>query len=463
MSLHRSLSLFVIGLASLALTAAIALIVLTNHLHRTTLELENGLHSVRLAEEMQIDLLTYLESRDAITKANAQGDLRQKLTQAREFVSTPGEAELLAEANRLVQDHFSRDRQPGSSAENDGDLERTFLALRQFVNTNVQQADESLRESARWDDIADWIGFGVSTVLLAGMGMMLVWLRMFAFRPVFEIRNGIKDFATGRKGARIPERGPEELRSIAAAFNSMASALERQYENQLSFLAGVAHDLRNPVGALKMSAGLLSSNRAVSLEKVSDLMEVIKRQVDHLDRMVGDLLDATRIETGRLELRLEEIDARKIVQAVFDLFSPVVSRGHQVSLNLPDEPVTLKCDPLRIEQVLNNLLSNAIKYSPHGGNISFGVEASTDEVIFYVSDQGLGIAEGEVPYIFEPFRRAVGLKDNLPGAGLGLSVARRIVQGHGGRIDVETQLNKGTTFRVRLRRRTAAVRFDQAV
>jgi two-component system, OmpR family, sensor histidine kinase MtrB len=342
MSLHRSLSLFVIGLASLALTAAIALIVLTNHLHRTTLELENGLHSVRLAEEMQIDLLTYLESRDAITKANAQGDLRQKLTQAREFVSTPGEAELLAEANRLVQDHFSRDRQPGSSAENDGDLERTFLALRQFVNTNVQQADESLRESARWDDIADWIGFGVSTVLLAGMGMMLVWLRMFAFRPVFEIRNGIKDFATGRKGARIPERGPEELRSIAAAFNSMASALERQYENQLSFLAGVAHDLRNPVGALKMSAGLLSSNRAVSLEKVSDLMEVIKRQVDHLDRMVGDLLDATRIETGRLELRLEEIDARKIVQAVFDLFSPVVSRGHQVSLNLPDEPVTLK-------------------------------------------------------------------------------------------------------------------------
>jgi signal transduction histidine kinase len=110
------------------------------------------------------------------------------------------------------------------------------------------------------------------------------------------------------------------------------------------------------------------------------------------------------------------------------------------------------CDPFRIEQVLNNLISNAIKYSPAGGNIELNVEQSHDDVLFQVSDHGMGIPEEELPYIFEPFRRVKIVKGDIPGVGLGLSVVRRIVQAHSGRIEVESRLGKGTTFRVRLPR-----------
>jgi signal transduction histidine kinase len=121
-------------------------------------------------------------------------------------------------------------------------------------------------------------------------------------------------------------------------------------------------------------------------------------------------------------------------------------------LHVPETKVPVRCDPFRIEQVLNNLISNAIKYSPAGGNIELNVEESHEDVQFQVSDHGMGIPEEELPYIFEPFRRVKSVKGEIPGVGLGLSVVRRIVQAHSGRIEVESRLGKGTTFRVRLPR-----------
>src|SRR6266850_222601 len=442
MSLHRSFTLFVIVLAALALSAAVSLVLLTTYLHRTTVELEAALHSVRLAEEMQIDLLTYVRSRSLIVKRDIEKDLRQKLDQSRQYVNGPEEEAARAEAEQLIENYFS--------GQQDGEnLERAFSALRKLVDINIEQADTSLRESARWDDLGDRIGIGVGAALILGVSAMLFWLGPVAFRPVFEIRNAMKTFATGRKDARAPEYGPDELRKLAAQFNEMADALVRQHENQLAFLAAVAHDLRNPIGALKMSADILSTDKAGKRDKVSELVSVIQRQVHRLDRMVGDLLDRSRIEGGRLELRFQECEARRIVQDTFDLFSSV-SQSHELVLNLPEKPVLIHCDPLRIEQVLNNLISNALKYSPDGGKVELSLEELDDDVVVRVSDQGLGIPEDELPYIFEPFRRSRTPREDIPGVGLGLSVAQRIVQAHGGRIEAESRIGIGTTFRVYL-------------
>jgi signal transduction histidine kinase len=448
MSLHRRLSLFIAGLATLALIAAVSLILLTTYLHRTTLELEEALQSVRLGEEMQIDLLTYVRTRDGPYKTAIARDLRQKLRQSENYVSAAEEGTALNQATQLIEDYFSSE-QTLPPEQRDAVLDNAFAALKQFVDVNVEQADTSLRESEQWDTVGDRIGIGVGVGLIAGTTMMLIWLGVFGFRGVFEIRDAMKDFAIGRKAARAPERGPEELRSIAAQFNSMADTLVRQYDNQLSFLAAVAHDLRNPISALKISADLLSLNQTVPPEKLPQLMSVIRRQVHQLDRMVGDLLDRSRIETGHLELRIEDCDARAIARSAFDLFSSV-STKHQFKLNLPDSAVPVRCDPLRIEQVLNNLLSNAIKYSPGGGKVELTLEEDDTELQFDVSDQGIGIPREEVPYVFEPFRRAGAPREDIPGVGLGLSVAHRIVQAHGGRIEIDTQKGKGTTFRVHL-------------
>jgi signal transduction histidine kinase len=119
-------------------------------------------------------------------------------------------------------------------------------------------------------------------------------------------------------------------------------------------------------------------------------------------------------------------------------------------LNLPNAPIFLHCDHIRIEQVLNNLIGNAIKYSPGGGNIGLSLAQAGDEAMFEVSDEGMGIPREEIPYVFEPFRRSRTDREDIPGVGLGLSVTQRIVRAHGGRIHVESQIGKGTTFRVYL-------------
>ncbi len=237
---------------------------------------------------------------------------------------------------------------------------------------------------------------------------------------------------------------------IAKQFNDMAVSLTRQYESQLSFLAAVAHDLRNPLGALKMSASILSSDRKLPPETVSNLVSVIDRQVHALDRMVGDLLDTSRIEAGHLELRITECDLRAVARDAFDLFN-LASQEHQLMLRVPNRPVIVQCDPLRIQQVLNNLVSNAIKYSPSETKIELTLEDDEQGVRLQVSDEGVGIAQDDLPYIFEPFRRTKTSKDEVPGVGLGLSVAQRIVRAHGGRIHVESEVGKGSTFRVTLR------------
>jgi signal transduction histidine kinase len=448
MSLHRILSLFALVVAALALGASVALVLLTTYLHHMSLELETGLQSVRLAEEMQIDLLMHSRTREPFVRTRLEADLRYRLQKARQYVTGSEQDSYLTETERLILTYFDKARAT-PAGESDQHLEQAFGALRRVIDTNVERAESSIRASARWDEMADWIGLGFSAVLMVGIAALLIWLRRAAFQPLFEIQSAIRDFAAGRKETRAPERGPEELRLIARQFNDMAVALERQYENQLSFLASVAHDLRNPIGTLKASADILSAERELPPETISKLMAIIKRQVHSLNRMIGDLLDTSRIEAGHLELRITECDARTIGQNVFDLFNSAAME-HHLALELPETPVHLRCDPLRIEQVLHNLISNAVKYSPLGTRVELKIEQAGEEVRFQVTDEGVGIPHQDLPYIFEPFRRTAASKGETPGVGLGLSVAQRIVRAHGGRIQVESQVGRGTIFRVYL-------------
>jgi signal transduction histidine kinase len=447
MSLHGTLTVFMAALAIIALIGAISLVLLPTYVHRAALDLQNGLHSVRLAEEMQVELLHHARANDP-DRQKLENELREKLAEATGLARTSGESAAWKEASELIERYFQNIHAGKRDEQN---WEHAFDALQQLVVINVEQSDNSVQQAARWDRIGDWIGIGSATLLTLGVSGVLIWLGIYAFRPVFEIRDAMKSFGEADRTARAPEHGPKELRRIAAQFNHMADTLTRQHENQLQFLSAVAHDLRNPLVPLKLSAQVLTSDRLSAPAKVSDLMSVIERQVHRLDRMIGDLLDRSRIEGGQLELRVVEYDARTIAQEAFNLFS-TASTSHKLFLNVPDSEVPVHCDPFRIEQVLNNLISNAIKYSPAGGNIELNVEQSHEDVLFQVSDHGMGIPEEDLPYIFEPFRRVKTVKGEIPGVGLGLSVVRRIVHAHSGRIEVESQLGKGTTFRVHLPR-----------
>jgi two-component system sensor histidine kinase MtrB len=356
MSLRRNLNIALYVLGTLALVAAISLIIYTTYMSAAVTTLADALRSVYLAQRAEIDLLTHARATNPIVTSTLEQDLREKLDQAKTFAEGQREVETLSRATRLVGAYLDKTHKfPEASKTSHPEFEPAVDALREVVEINLSHADVGELQAQRLDWWGDRIGMTVAALLIIGVGGVSIWLAVYAFRPVFAIRNAIEEFAHGNTNARAPERGPTELRMIAAQFNAMADSLARQRENQLAFLAGVAHDLRNPLSVLKLATMTTSPER----------VPIMKRQVDYLDRMVGDLLDASRIEAGQLELRPQQEDARALVCEVYELFRDL-SPAHQLSMNVPDGPVMLYCDALRIEQVLNNLVSNAIKYSPQG-------------------------------------------------------------------------------------------------
>jgi signal transduction histidine kinase len=248
----------------------------------------------------------------------------------------------------------------------------------------------------------------------------------------------------------------DELGRLAGSLNAMLEALRLQRTRQLGFLAAVAHDLRNPLGAMRLSTEAFLRKTNLPPEPVlRKSLALVHRQIERIERLAYDLLDATSIEAGELKLAPRACDLAAVVRDVNELYAETSPR-HELRLLVPTEPVMVVCDPTRVAQVLDNLVNNAIKYSPAGGTVDVTLAASAEEVAISVADTGLGIEPGMLEAIFEPFRRVSPSKDVLPGLGLGLWICRRIVVTHGGRIDVMSTLGRGTTFQVHLPRQVAA-------
>jgi len=282
------------------------------------------------------------------------------------------------------------------------------------------------------------------------VGLVVAWLRTRAFAPVFALVRTMDRFEAGERDARAPETGATELRAMARRFNDMADAISRRRQNQMAFLAGVAHDLRNPLSALRMSTASIPPGRSLPPEPaIRRIVELIDRQLLHIERMVGDFIDTARIEAGQLELLLEPCDLRPIVRHSVELFQST-STASRFDLTLPDQELVARCDPVRLGQVVTNLVSNAAKYSPGTSRIAITLGREREDAVLAVSDQGIGIADEDLRRVFEPFRRTEASRESLPGVGLGLFVVRRIVQAHGGRIEVDSARGRGATFRVRL-------------
>ena len=449
MSLRSGISAAMVTIASLALVAAVSLVQLTSHLRKTTAEVAATHESIRLAQAIEVDVLTHARTENVRRRNDLETRIHENMKEMGEYVEGGLEREAFERAAEKLNQYLQRARE-SPNAEHLPELEDTFESLRELVEINIGQAERSDAQAARWDDIADSIGVSVAALLAIGIATTLAWVWIFAFKPVLEIRRAMKEFADGNRRSRAPLQGPEELRSIAMQFNQMADALAKQRENQFAFLAGIAHDLRNPISTLNMSARLLSPDEKLPPEdRLRTVLSIIERQIGRLNRMIDDLLDATRIEAGQLELRFEKVDARAIVRDVFELFE-TSSAKHELWLEVPSDEVPLQCDPLRMEQVLTNLVSNAVKYSPGGGRVVMALEDKRDAVLFRVSDCGVGIPEDELPYVFEPFRRSNSSKNGIAGVGLGLSVARRIVEAHHGRIHISSTQGEGTVVEVNL-------------
>jgi signal transduction histidine kinase len=435
-------------LAGIAFLVSAALVSLTTLLQRYTEEAAASVESVRLAEQAQSDLLQHQRATDPRARAELERGLRLGLEQARAFVTAPDEAVLLDAAAAKLDAYLASARSDAPAAELAARREAADEALETLTNANLAQAAEARQAATRWNQVANASGVAAALSLIVITVGVLGWLGRRAFAPLFSLAATLERFGRGERDAREREQGPAEIREMIRRFNDMAAALSVQRESQLAFLGGVAHDLKNPLSVLKMSVGSVHPDRPLpSEQQLRQVISKIDRQLDRLLRMVNDLLDMAKIEAGQLELKLEERDARTLVREVLALFEGTLP-VERLQVALPAEPVVVRVDPLRMEQVITNLISNAIKYSPQDTVVDVALEPAGREVALRVTDRGLGIPREEQKRLFEPFRRQGLSKEAVPGVGLGLFVVRRILDAHGCRIEVESAPGSGSTFRV---------------
>lgn len=430
---------------ALALITATALVFLTTELRRTTEELRAVIESVRLADDAAIDLLLLARVDDPLARRDVERDLRDKLERAAAFTTSHAQRDALRAATERVEGYLgSPDRAVQTVA-----LDRAFAALEELVATNVRQSHEANARARRLDRMGNGLGLGTAAIFVVSAAWLLWWLRARAFQPLLTLADAMKRFGAGEATARAPEGGPAELRRMARRFNEMAASLAGLRERQMTFVTALAHDLRNPLSALKLATSRPST--ADGAEASEARLALVRRQVLSLERLVTDFIDTAWVEAGRMDLRTESVDLKPIVENVVSLFG-ATSAAHQFTVRLPEGQVIAQCDPGRFEQVLNNLVSNAIKYSPNGGHIDVVVEPRPGAVAVSVADEGVGILEGESDQLFEPFRRGRAVHRAIPGLGLGLYVSRRIVEAHGGHIHVTSRPGHGSTFEVVLPR-----------
>jgi PAS domain S-box-containing protein len=214
---------------------------------------------------------------------------------------------------------------------------------------------------------------------------------------------------------------------------------------QQEFIALVGHELKNPLTALKGYAQLMQRRGTYSASSV----DTIITQTSHLERLLNDLLDISRVRSGRLELRHSQLDLTRELRAAIEM-AQATTQDHRLVLQAPNEPVEGRWDRDRLQQVFHNLLSNAIKYSPEGGEIEIRLKTLEDQIKISVVDPGIGIAPEALPHLFDRFYRARTATSQADGLGLGLDVTRALIEAHGGRVAVESELGRGSTFTISL-------------
>lgn len=217
------------------------------------------------------------------------------------------------------------------------------------------------------------------------------------------------------------------------------------------FMALLAHELRNPLGAISTAAQMLKVTHAGGKPE-THAHDVIARQVDHITRLIDDLLDIERVNSGKIRLHRQPLDLAEVVRRAADTFATDTRLDRHIDVRT--EPAWVDGDAVRIEQVLTNLLSNAVKYTPPGGQIRVALGADGADAVLSVEDSGFGIAPSLLPFIFDMYVQADQTIDRARGGlGIGLALVRRLVELHGGTVDASSDgEGQGSKFTVRLRK-----------
>lgn len=290
-------------------------------------------------------------------------------------------------------------------------------------------------------------------IALLAIGVMLLVLATGSFfirsivRPVLHINDTAKEIAKGNLAARVDSNGMhDEIDELGSTFNDMASALGQAEELKNDFISTISHELRTPLTAIKGWGETLIQLDNSDPQTTKRGMSVIIDESQRLAEMVEELLDFSRMQSGKMRLNMERYDIlAELDDAIFSMKSRAASEGLEFTYDVPQITLAMYGDAARIRQVFINLIDNAIKYNKPGGKISVTAQIIAGNLVICFSDSGCGISAEDIPHIKERFYRA---NLSVHGTGIGLAVADEIISMHGGTLEIESKLDIGTTITV---------------
>lgn len=331
-------------------------------------------------------------------------------------------------------------------------LYAAYPLTRQTATQETARLDTLVLSMPRTGAIAVVISL-FSPFLLAGLIALILSLiiaLLFArsiYQPINRVKVAAEKMSQGHYDQEIPVAGPKECKELAASFNQMAQQVKRSQQQLRHFVADVSHQLKSPLTSIHGFAQALLDGTANDEAAKQRAATIISEESRRMKKQVDQLLEIARMQAGQLRIEHGPVDVNELLQHCREVFA-VQADEKQVKIKIAAEPLmNVPGDFDRLEQVFSNLLDNAIKNSPKDGEVRLKGRNLTNEVEVSVSDDGPGIAPEQLPYLFERFHQATGVRS---GYGLGLAIAREIVTAHGGTIAAKSEPGEGAEFIVNL-------------
>jgi heavy metal sensor kinase len=288
----------------------------------------------------------------------------------------------------------------------------------------------------------------LTTMALAGGGGFFMASRVL--KPVERIRQTAQGIGESDLSRRIEVDSEDELGRLASTLNRMIGRLEAAFSRQRQFTADASHELRTPLAILQAESTLALRKKRTQ-DDYRKSLGLISQEAAHMSAVVGKLLYLARIDAGKDQVNFERINLKELLTELASDIE-VLAREKGIEFKLARlESLSIEGDRVKLEQLFLNLLENAIRYTPSGGSISASIVREGKAAVIIIKDTGIGISKEHMPHLFERFYRVDKARSRAEGgAGLGLAICQHIAQVHNGKIEVESQIGKGSTFSVSL-------------
>jgi signal transduction histidine kinase len=279
--------------------------------------------------------------------------------------------------------------------------------------------------------------------------IMTYFISRHLTRPLLDLTKAAERIARGDFRKRVQVQTDDEIGHLALAFNRMMGQLEELEAVRREFIANVSHELRSPLTSIRgFVQGLVDD--VIPEEEKGHYLRLTLKETERLNRLIDQILDAARVDSGQFALNKENVDIVQLVRHAVETMEPAIrEKGQHLQVDLPAVAVRGHVDPDRVEQIVINLVSNAWQYTPEGGKIEVSLRQERDQAVITVSDTGEGISPQDLPHIWDRFFKADRSRTSKKvGTGLGLSIVKNLVDAHHGRVAVESTVGVGSVFRV---------------